>query len=166
MIALLFLSLMHAPPLLAQQESLLSRVAPWCAALLIASVALSLGAFWLRRRLAAQDDSEPLTMGFSLSDLRAMHTRGELTDQEYEHAKGRMVARTRAGLADESAPAGSSQPDQVIQPDAAERADGPPDSASEGDSGIRWEDPSGRVDDDDIELGPDFAPGADPDTSR
>ncbi len=163
MTALLLLSLVHAPPLLAQQAALLSKVAPWCAVLLGAAVALSLAALWLRRWLAADQEAQPLSMGFSLSDLRDMHTRGELTDAEYEHAKGRMVARTREGLADESAAADASQTDQALQPDPVEIPDTGTDCAPDTDGGIRWEDGSEPAGDREIELGPDFAPGADPD---
>jgi len=64
----------------------------WCGVLLIAAAGLALAAWWLRRQLIADDDAEPLPMGFSLSDLRKMHERGELSDEEFEHAKRRMVA--------------------------------------------------------------------------
>jgi len=133
--------------LLAQGPAAAGRVIFWCAVLLIAAASLALAAWWLRGRLASEDDSEPLPMGFSLSDLRQLHARGELTDEEFEHAKRRMVAGTRARL--------------EVEPEASVTADDatqtPPAS---GDGGIRWEDPPA-----DAYPGSDLPPdsGLDPD---
>ncbi len=121
---------LHLVAVLAQNRAAAGRVFVWCAVLLVAAVGLGFIAWWLRRRLAAQDDSEPLPMGFSLSDLRTLHARGELTDEEFEHAKRRMVAGTRARLgAEPQTPAPPSAPPPAASPP-------PPDGG-----GIQWEDP-------------------------
>jgi len=131
--------------LLAQGPAAAGRVIFWCAVLLIAAASLALAAWWLRGRLASEDDSEPLPMGFSLSDLRQLHARGELTDEEFEHAKRRMVAGTRARL--------------EVEPEAT--GDDAPRQAGEADGGIRWEDPP-----DEPLPGTDPPPDPGPDPSR
>lgn len=95
------------------------RVFFWCAVLVAAALLLALAAWWLRRTLAASNDEEPMPMGFSLADLRTMHARGQLTDEEFAHAKGRMVARTRAAMNPTDTDATSTA---AVNPDATETA--------------------------------------------
>src|SRR5688500_3986117 len=55
--------------------------------------------FWgvLRlRRWLKEDDTEPGGIGFTLGDLRAMHKRGEITDEEFERARNQMLDGARA----------------------------------------------------------------------
>lgn len=140
--------------LLAQGPAAVGRVVFWCGVLLLSAAALALVAWVLRRRLVSEDDHEPLPMGFSLSDLRTLHARGELSDEEFEHAKRRMVAGTRARL--EVEPSAAAEP--------AATGDGSPDRATDGgteepDGGIRWEDPP---EDPDPGSAPPPDPGPDP----
>ena len=118
---------------LAQSPAAAGRVVFWCGVLLIAAAGLALAAWWLRRRLIADDDAEPLPMGFSLSDLRKMHERGELSDEEFEHAKRRMVAGTRARMEAENQGGTASE--------AKPGAQGPPKPSPEPDGGIVWDTP-------------------------
>ncbi len=46
---------------------------------------------WVKRRMQAQDPpTAPL--GFTLADLRELHRSGKMTDEEFERARGKMVA--------------------------------------------------------------------------
>lgn len=48
----------------------------------------------VKRRLAKADDGPQI--GFSLSDLRQMRQQGQLTEEEYERARAKMVASLKA----------------------------------------------------------------------
>ena len=43
-------------------------------------------------------EQTPADAGFSLSELRAMRDRGEITPEEYEHTRARVVAKVRGSL--------------------------------------------------------------------
>ncbi len=47
------------------------------------------------RRYFKSDDPPSESMGFSLSDLRDLHAAGRMTDDEFERAKGRIIAASR-----------------------------------------------------------------------
>src|SRR5918993_471246 len=53
-----------------------------------------------------EDDIPSGGIGFGLSELRQMHARGELTDEEYERARGKMTASAKAVTANMPDPAG------------------------------------------------------------
>ena len=57
----------------------------------------------VRRKL--RDDAPPGNTGFTLSDLRHLHKSGQMTDEEFDRAKARVVdAARRAALRDAPAP--------------------------------------------------------------
>ena len=60
---------------------------------------------WLRKWMK-EDDIPSGGIGFGLSELRQMHARGELTDEEYERARGKMTASAKAITANMPDPAG------------------------------------------------------------
>jgi hypothetical protein len=66
----------------------------------------------VRRKLKDDDDSSVSGgTGFTLSDLRALHKSGQMSDQEFDAAKGRLVASAkRATERDSGAVAGQRQP--------------------------------------------------------
>jgi len=45
-------------------------------------------------------------VGFGLGELRRMHARGELTDEEFERARGKMTASAKSITANMPDPAG------------------------------------------------------------
>ena len=50
---------------------------------------------WVRRKLTTPD--EPAGgIGFSLGDLREMHRKGQISDEEFERAKTKMTAAMKA----------------------------------------------------------------------
>ena len=60
---------------------------------------------WLRKWLK-EDDIPSGGVGFGLSELRRMHARGELTDEEFERARGKMTASAKSITANMPDPAG------------------------------------------------------------
>src|SRR2546423_14783720 len=50
----------------------------------------------LRRWLKEEDDAPAPPTGFTLDDLRELNRRGEMTDAEFERAKGQILAGARA----------------------------------------------------------------------
>lgn len=53
---------------------------------------------WARRRMHETETAAP-SAGFTLSDLRAMHQSGKISDAEYERAKAKIIATARAPAA-------------------------------------------------------------------
>lgn len=85
-----------APTLLAQG---LSRgnatsidVVLWAGVLIVAVIIGGMVIMYLRRRLLAKDATDA-GGGLMLSDLRAMHKRGELSEEEFQAAKDAITAR-------------------------------------------------------------------------
>lgn len=77
--------------------------------LAMALVLLVVGVTWALRlkRQMSQDDEPAGAMGFTLSDLRQMHRAGQLSDDEFAKAKGKIVGAAqevpeRAAAADVS----------------------------------------------------------------
>jgi hypothetical protein len=48
---------------------------------------------WVRNRL--RQPEEPASHDFSLGELRALHRQGQLSDQEYERARQRLIGNIR-----------------------------------------------------------------------
>ena len=85
------------------QESSFSSVFVW----LLVLVAAVIGGFWvvtwLKRWL--KTDEEPVSIGFSLSDLRDLHRAGKLSDEEFERARAKMAASMKRDLSKPPRPA-------------------------------------------------------------
>lgn len=73
----------------------------WLGVIVAAAVVLGVIALILRRVLMG--DHAPPPIGFTLADLRQLHENGELSDEEFAQAKGRMLAQSRAMLDDTEA---------------------------------------------------------------
>lgn len=82
-------------------ERLLTEVLPWSFALLAAVVVLMLAIKYYRRRFRAGDGGGDRL--WTLQDLREMHARGDLADEEFERLKARVIAEMGAA----EAPGGS-----------------------------------------------------------
>ena len=62
-------------------------------------IALVVAGFYLvmrLRRWLKEDDSQPSGIGFTLGDLRALHRKGEITDEQFERARAQMLAGTKS----------------------------------------------------------------------
>ncbi|MEO1235499.1 MAG: SHOCT domain-containing protein [Planctomycetota bacterium] len=75
----------------------------WAGVLAAAGVVLGVSFFLIRKWLLRDEDqASPVTMGFTLADLREMHAQGQLSDAEFEAAKAKMLARLRVAEDGES----------------------------------------------------------------
>jgi hypothetical protein len=81
------------PALLAQANarSALNEMLPWLGALLLAALLGGALLFYLRHRLLGPD--LPDSGKGLMEDLRAMRDRGEISEDEYEHARISMIAK-------------------------------------------------------------------------
>ena len=70
-------------------QQLLTRALPWTAALVAALVVLAVGWDYCRRRRRRDDEGSGLL--WTLQDLREMHARGDLADDEFERLKAHVV---------------------------------------------------------------------------
>lgn len=75
-----------------QQQGLLL----WGIILMAVVVAGSFVIMMIRRMLRNQDATPSVDAGFSLSELRAMRDRGEITPEEYEQTRARVIAKVKA----------------------------------------------------------------------
>jgi hypothetical protein len=79
----------------------------------IVLIALVIGGMYavlrLRRWLKSDDDDGGGGIGFTLSDLRALHRRGEITDAEFEKARAQMLSGAKEMA--------SKLPDPLARPD-------------------------------------------------
>jgi hypothetical protein len=60
----------------------------------LALIGLLLVGFFVVMKVKARmrEPDQPVSVGFSLSDLRQMHQQGQLSDEEFERAKGKLLA--------------------------------------------------------------------------
>jgi hypothetical protein len=86
---------------LAQTVSILG----WSAVLILFIVGAFMVVMWLRRWIK-EDDVPTAKIGFSLTDLRELHRRGEMSDDEFERARAKMTAAAKAANANMPDPAG------------------------------------------------------------
>jgi hypothetical protein len=90
-------------PPIANSGNVLGDVAPWLGIMVILIIVGGVIAMNVRRKMNGGDDSSGI--GFTLSDLRAMHERGELTLEEFQRARDKMLGSVRGR--ESSSPAGS-----------------------------------------------------------
>ena len=70
----------------------------WLAVLMVAVVVGGVGIMLLRRKLRDGSSAGEADTGFSLSSLRELRDKGEITREEYERARAKVVAKTREML--------------------------------------------------------------------
>ena len=82
----------------------------WVLLVLIAAVVLLMLGLWMKKRLDHRGDmtSAPdvAVGGFSVGELRRMRDAGEISDEEYERARERIVAGARRQMAKDTEAAG------------------------------------------------------------
>ena len=69
----------------------LTSVYVWSLVLVVAVIAGFVLVAWAKRRLKA-DDRPAASAGFTLADLREMHRSGQITAEEFERARTKLVA--------------------------------------------------------------------------
>jgi hypothetical protein len=93
----------HTLFILAQSDSSgFGSVLLWSLVLIAALAGLFVAVSWLRKWMKEDDVSAPV--GFTLSDLRQLHKSGQMTTEEFERAKAKMVAATQAAMARKEEP--------------------------------------------------------------
>jgi hypothetical protein len=88
-----------AQPLLAT-ASFLNLAVPAAIVLVVAAVLITVLAVY-RRRMKADTDDAPI---FTLSDLRRMRDEGQLSDEEFERARSKLVTNTHRKIAEFDSP--------------------------------------------------------------
>ncbi len=88
---------MNTAVTLAAAENGFASVFVWSLVLVVFVLVGFFAVVWLKKRLKAPDDPAP-SLGFSLSDLRALHKAGQLSDEEYERTRSRMTATLKSQL--------------------------------------------------------------------
>ena len=82
-------------PVFILAESDIGSVIFWSLILIILGVAGLYIVLWVRKWLKDEDD-EPAGIGFTLGDLRNLHRKGEITDEEFERARSQMLSGAKA----------------------------------------------------------------------
>ena len=77
-------------------DRLFGDMLPWLGAFVVVVLVGGALALWLRRRFRADDERSG--DGYSLQDLRAMHARGELSDEEFKSAKDALISGLHADV--------------------------------------------------------------------
>ena len=80
------------------QGDLFGRLLPWLAGLLVLALA-GAGLMVFTRRMAVGRQTPGRREGFELDDLRSLMERGEISPDEYDRARRRMVERARQSRA-------------------------------------------------------------------
>lgn len=90
----------------------LPELLPWLGGLVLATVVG--GVILMRLRRGVRDgESGASGLGFTLHDLREMHARGELSDEEFQRARSAMVDRVRGRPEDDGTPDGSAAAEEA-----------------------------------------------------
>src|SRR5690606_31169632 len=74
----------------------------WLLVLMGLLIVAAMGVLWLRRWYRTDETGGPI--GFTLGDLRRLHREGQMTDDEFERAKARMIAGAKRALERDAAP--------------------------------------------------------------
>ncbi|MCC6423016.1 MAG: SHOCT domain-containing protein [Phycisphaerales bacterium] len=72
-----------------------TKVIVWSLVLIGVIIILFVAAAWVKRWAARNADTGPVS-GFSLSELRRLHQSGQLSQEEFERAKEKIVQSARA----------------------------------------------------------------------
>jgi hypothetical protein len=67
----------------------------WCVVIILATLAGFGLIAYIRRYMLTRAREAKYDTGFSLSDLRAMRDRGEITPEEYEQTRARVIAKVK-----------------------------------------------------------------------
>jgi len=103
---------MQTSPLLFADEQNAERLfidmLPWLGLLCVIVLVLGVVAMWIRARL--RSPRKESGDGYTLVDLRRMHARGDLSDEEFEKAREAMIAGVRGREPEESGPSNDPEP--------------------------------------------------------
>lgn len=77
------------------QGDLFGTLLPWLGGLLVLAILGGLLMVWTRRMAVGRGDARRPSDGFGMDGLRGMLDRGELTPEQYDRARRRLVQRVR-----------------------------------------------------------------------
>src|ERR1041384_3409771 len=75
-------------------EAVQSQTLYWCTVILGVAIVGFLG-IMIFKKFWRQKETPGMDVGFSLSDLRAMRDRGEITPEEYEQTRAKVIANVK-----------------------------------------------------------------------
>jgi hypothetical protein len=64
-------------------------------AIILAVAVVGFGGIWIFKHFWKKSEGQAQEGGFSLSDLRAMRDRGEITPEEYEQTRANVIAKVK-----------------------------------------------------------------------
>jgi uncharacterized membrane protein len=76
------------------QGDLFGRLLPWLGGLLVLAIVGGMVMLWTRRMAVGREKERP-NDGFGMDGLRRMLDRGEITPEEYDRARRKLVQRVR-----------------------------------------------------------------------
>ena len=77
------------------------QVIMWGGALIIVVILGFSGIAYIKRKLRGGGEASGPNSGFSLSELRAMRDRGEITSEEYEQTRARVIEKVKGKFREE-----------------------------------------------------------------
>jgi len=83
-----------APPSAAPSADVFRQIAPWAIVLIAIVLIGGVVLYFIRRSIKSNPSSG--AGGFTLQDLRDLHARGEISDEEFQRAKAQMIGRLAA----------------------------------------------------------------------
>ena len=91
-------------PVARDAASKLTQALPWILLIILGGVVLFVLGFWVKRQFLGGPERtvDEEAGGFSLSYLRKMHEAGELSDEEFEKTRERIVSRAQRKIAEEA----------------------------------------------------------------
>ena len=103
------------------------EIAPWLAALVVLVIIGAVVITWLRRRLYPRDrDASGNRSGFTLHELRELHRNGELSDEEFEHARSAMLASFGVDASSTAGATASTTDDETADSDQSAQSESDP----------------------------------------
>jgi uncharacterized membrane protein len=91
-------------------EGMEGDVLEWGAILIVIVIVGFIAIVLMRKYLWKSDAAGEYDTGFSLSDLREMRDRGEITSQEYEQTRARIIAKVKGAGSAKKGPFPPPQP--------------------------------------------------------
>jgi hypothetical protein len=94
----------------------------WSLVLIVLVVLAFVGILYIRKWMKADDEPTGGT-GFGLGELRAMHRRGQLSDEEFERAREKITSAAKAVTSQMPDPAGGRRAPGASRPTGESRPD-------------------------------------------
>jgi Short C-terminal domain len=110
-----------------------NEIVPWVIGIGVVAVAVGLVGLALYRRYHAQLQDEPVLPPFTLAELRQLHHRGQISDEEYERCKAKLIDAVTAEV-DAIATVAESVEEEWVEIELPPADDAPPARGDNGDA--------------------------------